>query len=343
LKNRLTGSFEVFTRYTKNMVGEPPRLPEVLGYDPPIANNADMHTSGWELTLMWRDRLRNGLGYSASLSLSDARNFIDRYTNTINSLSDYIPGQPIGDIYGYETVGIAQSQAEMDAHLAKVGGQDFLGTNWGAGDIMYADLDGKPGINNGANTLGDHGDMKVIGNNTPRYQFGINLSADYKGFDIRAFFQGIMKRDVWSSSPIFWGATSNMWWSAGFKPHIDYWRGEPSGLAGHELPANTDAYYPRPTFGSSRNQQTQTRYLQDASYIRLKNLQVGYTLPRTFTRKFQVNNLRVYVSGENLWTGTSLAKVFDPETLLGGYNGSGGYGNAYPLSRTISLGLSVTL
>ncbi|MDR0976867.1 MAG: TonB-dependent receptor [Prevotellaceae bacterium] len=344
LKNRLTGSFEVYRRSTKNMVGQPPRLPEVLGYDPPVANNADMHTDGWELVLSWRDRLKNGLGYSAAFTLSDARNYIDRYTNTINSLGDYIVGRPIGDIWGYETVGIAQTKEEMDAHLAKVGGQTNLGTNWDAGDIMYADLDGKPGINNGSNTLDDHGDLKVLGNNTPRFQFSLNLSADYKGFDLRLFFQGVMKRDIWNGTYIFFGASGNQWWSAGYKEHVDYWRGEPSGLEGHQLPANTDAYYARPTFGSGKNQQTQSRFLQDASYIRLKNLQVGYTIPRDITRRFLVNNLRVYVSAENLWTGTGLSKVFDPETVMGGYSSGGNYyGNAYPLSRTLSFGLSLTL
>ncbi len=199
-------------------------------------------------------------------------------------------------------------------------------------------MDGKPGITRGAQTLDDHGDLTVIGNDTPRFLFGIDLNAAYKGFDIRALFQGVMKRDYFQNSDIFWGTTDSSWWSMGFKEHQDYFREEPVGLEGHQIPANINAYYPRPRFDSKQNHETQSRYLQDASYIRLKNLQVGYTLPRSIVNKAGFQNLRVYVSGENLWTGTSLIKLFDPETISGGRGG-----NVYPLSRTVSVGLSVTL
>ena len=90
------------------------------------------------------------------------------------------------------------------------------------------------------------GDRKILGNNTPRYQFGIDLNADWKGFDFRAFFQGVMKRDYWQGSAYFWGATS-LWHSTGFVEHADYFRAEPS----NDLPTNLDAYYPRPIFGSA--------------------------------------------------------------------------------------------
>ena len=101
-----------------------------------------------------------------------------------------------------------------------------------------------------------------------------------------------------------------------------------------------DAYYPRPTFGKTKNAQRQTRYLQDASYIRLKNVQIGYTLPSELTQKLSISKMRFFISGENLWTGTSLSDIFDPETVDGG---DGGNGNAYPLFKTVSVGLSLTL
>lgn len=245
----------------------------------------------------------------------------------------------MGDIYGYETIGIAKTKEEMDAHLATLpnGGQDALGTNWDAGDIMYKDLNGDGKIDNGANQYNDMGDLKKIGNNTPRFQFGLDLNADYKGFDFRAFFQGVMKRDYWQGSAYFWGiGNSGLWHSTGFVEHADYFRNDPE----HALGMNLDAYYPRPVFDTGKNNQTQTRYLQNAAYIRLKNIQLGYTLPATLTQKFYVSKLRFFVSGENLWTGTSLANMFDPETIAGGSDGNG---NAYPLSKTISFGLSVTL
>lgn len=352
-RNRLTGSFDYYNRYTDNMVGPAPEMPSVLGIGVPKTNNCDLKTAGWELILSWNDRLSNGLGYNAKAVLSDAQTTIQSYpSNTTNSIWSYVAGRKIGEIWGFETVGIARTQEEMDAHLQKVGGQPF-GSEWGAGDIMYADLDGNPGITEGAGTIEDHGDLKVIGNNTPRYFLGLDLGADWKGFDVRVFFQGVMKRDVWMSSNTFWGAVQDQWWSAGLKEHADYFRDAPTGLNG-EIPANLDAYYPRPLFGwgsngAGKNHKQQSRYLQDASYIRLKNLQVGYTLPASFTEKLSLSNCRVYVSGENLWTGTSISKLFDPETVDGGDTNSNANqfiksgGNAYPLSRTWSFGLSVTL
>ncbi len=353
LNNRLTGSFDYYNRYTDNMVGPAPELPSVIGIATPKTNNCDLKTAGWELAISWNDRLKNGFGYSAKVMLSDAQTTIESYPgNTTNSIWSYAAGRKMGEIWGYETVGIAKTQAEMDAHLEKVGGQPF-GSEWGAGDIMYADLDGKAGITEGAGTLDDHGDLKVIGNSTPRYFFGIDLSADYKGFDFRAFFQGVMKRDVWMNSNMFWGAIQDQWWSTGLKEHADYFRAEASGLNG-EIPANLDSYYPRPLFGwgsngAGKNHKQQSRYVQDASYIRLKNVQIGYTLPASLTQKISISRCRIFVSAENLWTGTSLSKLFDPETIDGGDTNSSANqfiksgGNAYPLSKTWSFGLSITL
>lgn len=351
--NRLTGSFDFYTRFTDNMVGPAPELPNVLGIAAPKTNNCDLKTVGWEMEIGWNDRLQNGFAYGARFMLSDAQTWIESYPgNTTNSIWKYGSGRKMGQIWGYETVGIAKTQQEMDAHLQKVGGQPF-GSEWKAGDVMYADLDGKPGITEGAGTLDDHGDLKVIGNSTPRFQFGIDLNASWKGIDVRAFFQGVMKLDYWQGSNMFWGAMADQWWSAGLKEHEDYFRAEPTGL-NNEIPANPDAYYPRPLFGNGsngagKNHKKQTRYLQDASYIRLKNFQVGYTLPAAWMRKIGLDNCRVFVSAENLWTGTSLSKLFDPETLGGGNTSSDANenvksgGNAYPLSRTWAFGINVTL
>ena len=343
--NRLTGSFDYFIRYTDNMVGPAPELPATLGITPPKTNNCDLRTNGWELAIGWRDHLANGLSYGIRGTLSDAKTIITRYPgNSTNSLDGYIEGREPGEIWGFQTVGIAKTDAEMQAHLEKVGGQDALGTKWAAGDIMYADLDGKPGITKGAQTLDDHGDMKLLGNTTPHLFFGLDINASWKGFDVRAFFQGVMKRDYWSNDSKFIGnffgvqGDGTLWSSKGFTAHADYFRAEDIGLPGHIIPANIDSYYPRPIFvEGGKNQQAQTRYLQDASYIRLKNFQLGYTLPENITRKICVEKCRLFVSGENLWTGTSLSKIFDPETISGGRGG-----NSYPLQRTWAFGLSLT-
>lgn len=344
--NRLTGSFDYYNRFTDNMVGNAPELPAILGTAVPKTNNTDLKTMGWEWQVSWNDRLRGGLGYGVKLMLSDARTKITRYPNNpTNSIDTYRAGGMMGEIWGYETSGLAKTQAEMDAHLATLpkGGQDGLGTQWSAGDVMYKDLNGDGRIGEGSRTVEDHGDLKIIGNETPRYLFGIDLTADYKGFDFRAFFQGVLKRDYWQGGPYFWGIVNNQWWSTGLTEHVDYFRAE----ASNDLPANLDAYYPRPLFTTDKNQKCQSRYLQHASYIRLKNVQLGYTLPSSLTEKWYIRRLRFYVSGENLWTGTGLSKIFDPETVSGGTPKSGDVlssqnGNAYPLSRTISFGLSVT-
>lgn len=349
--NRLTGSFDYYTRYTDGMVGPAPELPLTLGIATPKTNNCDLQTRGWELQIGWNDRLKNGLGYGVRFMLSDAKTIIDSYPgNSTHSIDSYLEGHEIGEIWGFETIGIAKTDEQMQEHLDKVVGQNNLGSKWAAGDIMYADLDGKPGITEGSRTLEDHGDLKVIGNSTPRYQFGIDISADWKGFDFRCFFQGVMKRDIWNGSNMFWGVIDDQWWSSGFAEHNDYFRAEAVGLEGHEIAANLDSYYPRPIFGEgSKNQKAQTRYLQNASYIRLKNLQLGYTLPSKWMQKIGFTKCRVFVSGENLWTGTGLSDLFDPETVDGGNTDSNANsaiknaGNAYPLSRTWSFGVSLTL
>lgn len=343
--NRLTGSFDYFVRKTTDMVGPAPTLPEILGTDVPKTNNTDLKTYGFEFSLTWKDRLKNGLGYSATFLLSDSQTKILNYPNPNLTIGTYTSGHLTGEIWGYETIGIAKSQEEMDAHIASLpnGGQSKLGTNWSAGDIMYADLNGDGKIDPGANKFDDHGDLKKIGNSTPRFQFGLDLSADWKGFDFRAFFQGVMKRDYWPTTrnSYFWGATcENVWYAVGFKQHLDYYRAEPY----YGLDTNIDSYYPRPLQGNSKNVQKQTRYLQDASYIRLKNLQIGYTLPSNLTSRFGIAKLRVFFSGENLWTGTKLPDMLDPETIFGGVStGAGLNGQAYPISKSLSVGVNVTL
>ena len=337
--NRLTGSFDYFVRNTNNMVGKSPELPAILGTDVPVTNNTNLRTSGWELNIGWQDRLSNGLSYSATFLLSDSRTKITKYPNNPTGLIEsYIAGRYTNEIWGYETYGIARSDEEMQEHLANVD-QSSIGSNWAAGDVMYKDKNNDKRISAGSKTLSDHGDLTVIGNSTPRYHFGIDLTANWKGFDIRAFFQGIMKRDYWQGSPFFFGGGNDVWWAEGITDVADYFRNEDSwSVKNGFLSENTNAYLPRPSLGwNAKNYQCQKGYLQNAAYIRLKNLQLGYSLPQKVLNKIGVQNLRVYVSGENLWTGTKLAEQFDPETVSGG---SGG--NAYPLSRTLSCGLSLT-
>lgn len=339
LNNRLTGSFDYFWRKTLNMVGPGVELPAILGTSVPKTNNCDLTTFGWELQLGWRDKI-NDFAYGVKFNLSDSQTRIDNYPNPTNSLTTFISGHLTDEIYGYETIGIAKTQEEMDKHLASLpnGGQTALGSKWEAGDVMYADLNGDGKISKGSNTLDDMGDLKKIGSKKPRFVTGVSFDAQYKGFDFSMFWQGVLKRDYApeTNSLIFWGANRSEWDSAAFVDHLDYFR--PADTTS-PLGPNVDGYYPRPTFDKNfKNNQPQTRYLQNAAYMRLKNIQLGYTIPKSLINKIGIQNLRVFISGENLLTITSLSNTLDPETI--GVLKTN-RGTVYPLSKTYSFGLSV--
>lgn len=336
LNNRLNASFDWYQRDTEDMVGPAPELPLILGVKVPTTNNTNLRTRGWEVNIKWRDNIGKDFSYDIGFNLSDDQTTIMDYPNKDFDLAKYYTGQKVGQIWGYETIGIAKTQEEMDAHIATLpnGGQNPIGKEWGPGDIMYKDLNGDGVINSGSNTLDDHGDRKVIGNSAPRFRFGLNLGATWKGLDMSLLFQGVMKRDYWEGSWNFWGFGDDLWRSTAYEEHMDYFRNDPN----HYMGENLNAYYPRPFMGSDKNHKTQTRYLQNGAYIRLKNMQLGYTLPKSILKNVGISKLRVFASGENLWTGTKLNKIFDPEAL--------GYGNGsigYPLSRTFSAGVSITL
>ncbi|MCM1067332.1 MAG: TonB-dependent receptor [Muribaculaceae bacterium] len=348
---RLTGSFDYFWRSNSDMVGPAVKLPAILGASVPKENNLSMRTYGWELQLAWQDHIRD-FNYSVKVNLSDDQTKITEYPNVekyINNsnydpYNNYIAGDVVGNIYGLTSIGVARDQETMDAHLATTD-QSKIGDNWQAGDMMYKDIDGDGVITRGTskNALGD---LKIIGNQQPRYRLGLNLFAQWKGIDLTVFFQGVLKRDYYfnpdggqgtgGKGAVFWGATSGGRWESLFlNEHLDYWRDESSVLG-----ENRDAYYARPLYYTNKNRIMQTRYLQDASYIRLKNLQVGYTLPKEISKKFFVENLRLFFSAENLCTWTKMSKVIDPESLEVSSMKSG---SSYPLAKTFSFGLTIDI
>lgn len=339
---RLTGSFDYFWRTNKDMVGPAVKYPAVLGAKVPSENSLSMRTSGWELQIGWQDHI-NDFNYSVKLNLSDDRTKILEYPNPERLFSiPYTAGEYVGEIYGFESLGVARDDEQMQNHLANVN-QDQIGGDWKGGDIMYKDLDGDGVITKGT-SLNNLGDLKKLGNNQPRYRLGLNLYAQWKGIDVTAFFQGVLKRDYYFSpdggqgtgekGAVFWGATKGGRWESIFlKEHLDYWRDDSSPLG-----ENRDAYYARPVYYSNKNREFQDRYMQNASYLRLKNLQVGYTFPKNITRKFYCDNLRIFFSGENLCTWTKLSKVLDPESLEVSSMKSG---SSYPIARTYSFGLTI--
>ncbi len=353
LNNRLTGTFDYFIRKTIDMVGPGETLPGVLGASVPNVNNLAMTSRGWEFQISWRDMIGE-VGYGITANVSDAMVTIDEYPNANYSLSKYYKGRRLGDIWGFTTIGIAKTAEEMQAHLEQLDrnyeafhgekpanplcGQNEIGTGWGAGDIMYADTNGDGIVDWGEWTLDSHGDNSIIGNSTPRYIFGLNLEANWKGIDLKVFLQGVGKRDYAASGAPFWGGVGTGKWQAQcLEEHLDYFR--PADTT-DPLGPNLDAYYPAANWNGWRNTETQTRYLQDASYCRLKNVTIGYTFPQTLTRKVFIEKARLFFSGENLLTFTKFTSIGDPE-MIEAY-GATGFAKAYPISRTLSMGLNVT-
>ena len=329
--NKLQGTFDYFVRTTKNMVGPAPVKPSILGATQPKENNSDMRSNGWDLEVRWRDRVGQ-VNYGIKLVLSDDYQTITNFYNPNRLLSQWCAGKRMGDIYGYKVEGIAQTDQQMNEWLAN--NKPSWGSDWAAGDVMYKDLNGDKKVNSGKSTYDDMGDLTKIGNSLPRYRFGITLDANWKGFDFLIFMQGVGKRDFWDASPYSVGANTGLWQSAAFKDHLDYWRPATDTNFG----PNTNAYYPRPLFGQgSKNFQTSDRYLQNAAYMRIKNIQLGYTLPAAIASKIGASRVRLYFSAENLVTFTKMNKIFDPEATGGDW----GPGKLYPLQRTISFGLNL--
>ena len=341
LNGRLTGSFDYYIRDTKDMVVNR-TYPAVLGTTGGKENLADMRTKGMEISLTWNDEIKDVAGsplrYSVGVGISDNTSEITKYDNPTKSLNEtYYEGMKIGEIWGYVTEGFIQTEEEAREMADR---QSFISSTWIPGDIRYADLDNKGRINQGNNRVGDSGDRKVIGNNTPRYNFNLNLGGSWKGFDLRLLFTGTMKRDVWLSSPIFWGY-DGLWSSCLNDYHVDNSWSE----------TNTNAYYPVPLF-DGRSKQTQTKYLQNGAYIRLKDVTLSYTIPQSLTSRIGIQQLKIYVSGQNLWEATGLYKYLDPDVVgsrqTSSSDGTVGDlaveagGRVYPFTRAYSFGINVT-
>lgn len=331
--NRLSASFDWYQRTTRDMVGPAKPLPAVFGATPPRTNNAELQTRGWEVEASWRDRIGKDFSYNITATLSDYESVVTKYDSPDGALAGYFPGKKLGEIWGYQVEGIAKNDLEMNEWLGRHS-QSALGKNWGGGDLMYKDLDNNGSVNNGGNTISDKGDLSVIGNGTPRYAFGLNLGASWKFVNISLFFQGIGQREVFfNNSATFFGFAGE-WQRSLFMEHLDYFR-----YAGDALGANLDSYYGRLRIDQN-NIQISDRFIQDASYLRLKNLQIGFTLPKTAALSKHLQKARLYFSGENLFTFTNLM-IYDPEAI-GSSISEYGPGKTYPMYRVFSAGLELT-
>ncbi|MBD0835379.1 TonB-dependent receptor [Aestuariibaculum suncheonense] len=333
-KNRFTGSFEIFKRQTLGMLAPGLDLPAVAGSPAPLQNAADLKTTGWELALNWKDRTSNDLSYGLGFVLSDSKSIITKYKNDNNALDigasgglqNYYIGMEIGEIWGYETDGFYTAEDFNTDGTLKDGVVSINGVISHEGDIKYKNLRDSETSTNvidaGENTLDNSGDRKIIGNSTPRYNFGFNGYLNYKNFNFSFMLQGVAKRDLWVGGDVMF-------------PHSGYF----STLLSHQLdywtPDNTDAYYGRIYANAQEahgvNQRVQTKFLQDASYLRVKNITLSYKLPKNIIEKLGLSELNIFYSGENLFTISNLVQGVDPESTSW----------SYPNYTTSSVGLNV--
>jgi len=323
------------------MFGPSQTLPSVLGTSVPLQNNAELSTKGFELSLSWKDRISSELSYSARITIGDSQTTILKYLNETGLIDNWYEGKKYGEIWGLTTDGIIQTEGEA------MSDQSLYYATWGPGDIKFKDLDNNGIIEEGARTLDDHGDLSVIGNGVPRFNFSFSAGINWKNFDFNMLWQGIGKREIFpnESSEYFWGLSKNETCSALFEngPALDYWRpADETNMLG----PNTESYFPKPYFSSERkkNIRAQSKYVLNAAYLRLKNLQVGYTIPENILNKVFVDHARIYFSGENLLTFSKLPKLFEPETFVSSDLSMGGVdlGEIYPITKMFSFGISLT-
>lgn len=324
LKNRLSVMFDTYERrVTDILIPGGKEYPALIGDDNlPFENAGILSTKGFELSLKWTDRLENGLRYSVGASLSDDRAEVKSYpSNPTNIIGDgkLYKGYELGDIWGYVTGGILQ-ESDFDGVNASgkpiYNGTVFKSEQVYPGYLWYKDLNNDGIISNGLNTVDDPGDRKIIGNNAPRYRYNITGNIQFKGFDLDMMFQGVGKRDYWlASTASYWGGGAGSWETF----NKSWKKGE------NELNAKFPMYH------STIGTRTQTGYLLNASYFKLKQLILGYTLPKSIVNKIYLEKVRVNVSAYNLFTISDVPKYYDSEHIS----------DAYPPKRTIALGIQV--
>lgn len=354
LSNRLQGTFEWYRRDTKGMLAPGAEFPSIVGASAPLQNTADLRTSGWELSMSWRDKVGEW-GYNVGFNIFDSQTKITKYDNAgglfydRNSAQDgkrYREGMTMGEIWGYNTLryytindfqdGWQDGKWNLKEGVTTIKGN----TNIRPGDIMFENLrdDEKNGsvnqIDDGRNNTDDPGDRTIIGNETPRYQFGISAGVNYKGFDLSVFFNGTAKRDAWLGGDLQWPLSYGTFGTV-YTHQLDYWK-PIDKAAGNWNPQNPDAQFPRlydEAKASGSNNRIQTKYLANAAYLRLKNVTLSYSVPKDVMSKIGMTGAKIFFSAENIWTLTSLAKGYDPERLNWGY----------PFYATYSFGINLTL
>ena len=304
LWGKLDVSADYYIRRTKDILLAL-NIPQTLGLSAPFQNAGEVLNKGYDLMVNYRNKVGE-LNYSIMVNYSDVRNeIIDMRGIENTGLTVNREGYPIGSFFGYVDQGLFQTQEEVDNHADQFG-------NIAPGDIKYKDIDEDGMINDR--------DLAVIGSPIPRHTFGLRVSADYKGFDLSVFLQGVGKADGYMYGqgimPFYLGGTVQ-------EQHKDRW-----------TPTNTDAAYPRLAWNQTNNEQNSSFWMRNAAYLRGQNIQVGYTFSETVLSKLNIRGLRMYLSGRNVFTVHDFYEGYDPEAPVS----NGGW---YPQMATYTLGLNV--
>ena len=366
LNGRLNFVADVYRKATTDMYVSGDELPAVYGNSAPKGNYADMQTDGWEISLGWRNtRTLAGkpFNYSIKGMVYDAMSKITRYTSKTNLLptnyaTNYYEGMTIGEIWGHRTDGF---YTEADVAAGNIVPMVYTNSAWkqNVGDIKFIDEDGSGRVDYGNRTLDNHGDLVKIGNITPRYNYSVNMSFNWNGIGLSMLWMGVGKRDWYPAkeSGWFWGQYGRpysmaMPWHADRAAIYD-------DTSTNVLSTNYDAYWPRLVSYSAQGAsnpyaQPNDHFLQNARFLRLKNLTLDYTLPKKWTDAINFQSIKFFISGDNLFTMTPLkkhAKNFDPEGIYPGdadwaTNNAGadnyGDGDGYPVMRVYSFGVNIT-
>jgi hypothetical protein len=353
-------------RNTTNLITTGPEIPALYGTSAPKGNYAALQTKGWEATLSWRDAVKLGgkdFTYSIKGSIWDTRTWVSKYESTNHLCLGYYEGKELGEIWGFRTNGYFRTNSEANAWATDNYHKNGSNFRAYAGDLRFIDMDGDGTIGYGKQTVEDHGDLDVIGNMTPRYQYGINLDFKWNGIGLSLFFQGVAKRDWYPAveSAYFYGQYNRPYsflmknQTGNNYVHIDYDDPEWTVQNYDDKPYWTR----RVGYCANRNVGPLTvendYYLQNAAYIRLKNLTIDYSLPKKVVEKIGMQNARIYCSMENLFTWSPMfkhTKMFDPEVITTGdtdfdsasqYGLSGvGDGYSYPMLKTFTFGVNLT-
>ena len=358
-EDKFYSTFDIYQRNTTGMLIPGKDLPDVLGADEPRENAGDLETNGWELSLTYKNSFNlagKRFNFNTRFILSDSRSKITRFDNPNKNLSQHYVGEEFGEIWGLESDGFFKTTEEIE-NL-----DETQLIPWGSLSIVpgwpkYVDQDGNNIIEKGY-TVDDPKDAKIIGNSSPRFRYGLNLNFDWNGFDFRAFLQGIGKKDYYPLHYLYWGFYQQPY-SGGYTHLFDFYRPNDdsevdmakhsqsyidAGLASQNLEARypiLQAWLADRNLGESLNDSKglatpQTRYLLSAAYLRIKNITIGYTLPKSLTQKLNIDRVRFFISGENIAEWSEVSKYFDPEAVT-----DDGWGYQYPFQRKYSFGVNI--